>query len=241
MVKLFSGTPGSGKSLHTAEKIYYALRAGRPVLANFEINLGFVQGKRQRRRKLKFVYLPNDRLTVAALTDFSQAYFKKHRVREDHILLVIDEAQLIFNAREWNQNGRSDWLRFFTEHRKYGYEIVLVAQFDRMLDRQIRAVIEYEYIHRKVSNFGVWGKIFSLVAFGKLFVAVQMWYPLHERIGAEWFVCRPRFFRLYDTFKDFRNADSAAPLSVSTVDRSVDGAHEDLIGGDLRAKFYEVS
>ena len=186
MIKLFSGTPGSGKSLHTAEKIYYALRAGRPVICNFDVNLAFVQGRRS--RQLNFQYWPNDQITVDQLTSFAAAYFEHRRMREDWILLILDEAQLLFNAREWDAKGRKEWLSFFTQHRKYGYEIILVAQFDRMLDRQIRSLIEYEYIHRKVSNFGVWGKVFSAVFLGKLFVAVQMWYPLHERIGAEWFV-----------------------------------------------------
>ena len=38
----------------------------------------------------------------------------------------------------------------FSQHRKLGYRVILIAQFDRMLDRQIRSVLEYEYIHRKV-------------------------------------------------------------------------------------------
>ena len=40
--------------------------------------------------------------------------------------------------------------------------MILIAQFDRMLDRQIRSVIEYEHIHRKVKNIGVWGKCLIL-------------------------------------------------------------------------------
>ena len=56
-----------------------------------------------------------------------------------------------------------------------------------MIDKQIRSLIEYEYIHRKVSNFGVVGKVMSMVTFGKLFCAVKMWYPLNERLGAEFF------------------------------------------------------
>ena len=200
MIKLFSGTPGSGKSLHTAEKIYYALRAGRPVIANFDINQDFVMGRRK--KHIDFVYTPNNELSVQSLLSYSAAYFAHHRMREDWILLVLDESQLLFNSRDWGQTGRRDWLSFFSQHRKYGYEIILVAQFDRMLDRQIRSLIEYEFIHRKVSNFGPWGKVFSALFLGKLFVSVKMWYPLHERIGAEWFVCKKRFFRLYDTFME---------------------------------------
>ena len=114
---------------------------------------------------------------------FSKNYsdYVGRRVREGEILLVIDEAQLLFNSREWVKSDRAEWCSFFTQHRKLGYEVVLVAQFDRMLDRQIRSLIEYEWIHRKVSNFGNKGKIMSLFCGGRLFVAVKVWYPLKEK------------------------------------------------------------
>lgn len=240
MIKLFSGTPGSGKSLHTAEKIYYALRAGRPVICNFDINLGFVQGRRK--KPLQFVYKPNDEITPAWLMQFSAQYFASHRMREEWLLLVLDEAQLIFNAREWDAKGRKEWLSFFTQHRKYGYEIILVAQFDRMLDRQIRSLIEYEFIHRKVSNFGVWGWMFSAVFLGKLFVSVKMWYPLRERVGAEWFVCKRRFFRLYDTYKNFgADYEKSEKKAAEAVDGEVDRAQLPLHESEHGVKFYEIA
>lgn len=240
MIKLFSGTPGSGKSLHTAEKIYYALRAGRPVICNFDINLGFVQGKR-RKKNCEFHYIPNDELSVQYLESYSTRYFASRRMKEEWILLVIDEAQLIFNAREWDAKGRKDWLAFFTQHRKYGYEIILVAQFDRMLDRQIRSLIEYEYIHRKVSNFGVWGKVFSLFCLGKLFVAVHMWYPLHERIGADWFICKPRFFRLYDTYKNFSDYEKSEKKASKSGDGARDPLPASVMETESGVKFYEIA
>ena len=43
----------------------------------------------------------------------------------------------------------------------------------------------------------------SMFALGKLFVAVQMWYPLKEKVGSEFFVARPGLYRLYDTYADF--------------------------------------
>lgn len=239
MIKLFSGTPGSGKSLHTAEKIFYALRAGRPVICNFDINQDFVKGRRGRR--CDFVYTPNDELSVESLLNFSTHYFANHRMREDWILLVLDEAQLLFNAREWGQNGRKEWLSFFSQHRKYGYEIILVAQFDRMLDRQIRSLIEYEFIHRKVSNFGPWGKVFSAFFLGKLFVSVKMWYPLHERIGAEWFVCKKRFFRLYDTFKNFSDSENSKKITPIHGDGDHDLDLMSAVVTENGTVFYEVS
>lgn len=201
MISLYSGTPGSGKSLHIAERICTKLRAGRPVIANFGFDWQKAVGKKK--RVGEFVETDNDSLTPAFLRRYSTDYFKAHRFHEDWIFLVIDEAQLIFNAREWGAEGRKEWLSFFTQHRKFGFEVVLVAQFDRMLDRQIRSVLEYELIHRKVSNFGTWGKVLSFWTLGKLFVAVKLWYPLHEKVGAEWFVALPKYYKLYDTYKHF--------------------------------------
>lgn len=198
MISLYSGTPGSGKSLHVAEKIYYRLRLGKPVICNFDINRDLFK-----KRKIDFHLRNNWDLDISYLIEFSREYFKGKKIKEDEILLVIDECQLIFNARDWNKAGRSDWLSFFTQHRKYGYHVILIAQFDNMIDKQIRAVIEYEYKHRKVSNFGIQGKLLSIFMGGHTFVAVKVWYPLKEKVGSEFFHAKKKFFRLYDTFGDF--------------------------------------
>lgn len=206
MIYLYSGTPGSGKSLHQAERIYNRLRAGKPVIANYEINTGVIRP----RCRGEFTYVDNDNLTPDFLKSYAMRYFQEHKFREGAIWLFIDEAQILFNARAWQAKGRSDWTAFFTQHRKYGYDIYFVSQFDRMLDRQIRSLIEYEVIHRKVSNFGVRGKLISLCSGGQLFVAVTMWYPMGEKTGSEFFKFHKRYQKLYDSYKDFGNGFSAA-------------------------------
>lgn len=197
MICLYSGTPGSGKSLHTASNIKARLALNKPVICNFQIDLERV------RHPEMFIYADNEILSPAFLADYAQHYFDGKKVKEEEIFLIIDEAQLLFNAREWQAVNSSGWISFFTQHRKMGYHVILVAQFDRMIDRQIRSLIEYEFIHRKVSNFGLAGKIMSSVALGKLFVSVQMWYPLKQKVGSEFFVARPGLYRLYDTYGTF--------------------------------------
>ena len=198
MIYLYSGTPGSGKSLHTASVIYWSLKRGDPVIANFSINQDKIKHK-----KGEFIELDNLSLTPDYLINYAMNYFNGNRVREGKLLLVIDECQLMFNAREWNIQGRAEWLSFFTQHRKFGYDIILVAQFDRMIDRQIRSLIEYEIVHRKVSNFGLKGKFLSLVMGGNVFVAVKVWYPMKEKTGAEFFHARKKYYSLYDTYNMF--------------------------------------
>lgn len=201
MIYLYSGTPGSGKSLHVSRVLYFQLLKGWPAVCNFD----FATDKIKRRRLGDFVSFSNDELRPDVLIRYSQNYFATHRFVEGRILLVIDECQLLFNARDWNAKSRAAWLSFFTQHRKYGYDIILVAQFDRMLDRQIRCLIEYEQIHRKVSNYGFWGKLISVATVGKLFVSVKVWYPLREKVGSEFFKAKRRYYHLYDTYKHFEN------------------------------------
>ena len=197
MIYLYSGTPGSGKSLHQADDIFWDLNLNKPVVANYPINTNLFK------KKVPFIYLSNDKLTPFELVEISKEYFKNHKFKEGAIKLYIDECQILFNAREWNVKGRDDWLVFFTQHRKYGYDIYLIAQFDRMIDRQIRSLIEYEVIHRKVKNFGFWGGLLNLLALGNLFVAVTMWYPLKERVGVDFFKAHKKYFKLYDTYSTF--------------------------------------
>lgn len=153
-------------------------------------------------KRADFTYCPNNRMTPDYLVKLSQDKVGS-KPKEGSILLVIDECQLLFNAREWQQKGREKWLSFFTMHRKFGYDIILIAQFDRMIDRQIRSLIEHEFIHRKMSNFGWQGKIMSLVFGGNTFIAVKRWYPLHERLGSEIFHARKWMYSVYDTYAAF--------------------------------------
>lgn len=206
MITLYSGTPGAGKSLHLASRLYHWIQFRKaPIIGNFSCDFS-----RIRHPKGSYLYIDNAFLTPERLILFSQNYaqYIGRRVKEGEILLVIDECQILFNARDWGQKDRAQWCSFFTQHRKLGYEVVLVAQFDRMLDRQIRSLIEYEWIHRKVSNFGFQGKFLSLFCLGKLFVAVKVWYPMKEKVGSEFFVAHRKYYEIYDTYTLFSSPGS---------------------------------
>lgn len=209
MISLYSGTPGSGKSLHCARTIINWSRLGYPVVGNFTVDLS-------KYKRADFTYCPNHEMTPDFLIKLSQEKVGS-KPKEGSILLVIDECQLLFNAREWQQSGRAQWLSFFTQHRKLGYDIILIAQFDRMVDRQIRSLIEHEYIHRKMSNFGWQGKILSLIFGGKTFIAVKMWYPLHERLGSEIFHARKWMYSVYDTYAAFGSEKEKAAIADQTA------------------------
>lgn len=198
MISLYSGTPGSGKSLHAAQLVRNHLKFYSNVIGTFHIN----KNRLFKNSKFDYLYVNIYSLTPKFLVDYAKSHkqdLKRHI--EGSFLLVIDEAQRLFNSRTWSNKDRNDWITFFAEHRHLGFDIVLIAQNDRMLDRQIRALIEYDYIHRKVSQFGIKGKLLSI--FTGQFMYVKQWYPLHEKIDSAFFRADKRLFDFYDSFEEF--------------------------------------
>lgn len=197
MIILYSGTPGSGKSLHSAIDILYRIKTKRMTIANFPVTI--------ESEYFKFV---DKGLTVKYLIDFSKEYFKTHKYQEGAINVYIDEAQLLFNCRDFTRKDRQEWLSFFTQHRHLGYDIIFMCQFERMLDRQIRYLIEYEYIHKKVKNFGWKGYFISAVKlsmFTTLFQYVKVWSPIKEKVDVGYFTYKKKYGKLYDTNRLFDN------------------------------------
>ena len=220
MIYLYSGTPGSGKSFDVAQQIYDLLKfSKKKVIANFPINVDVMKPKKRhqwlykilsvitgkkyidKNYKSQFFYLPNNLLTPKTLRRIAKV--KWEPFKESQALLVIDECASIFNCRNWQVNDRSDWILFFQQHRKLGYDVILVSQSDRLIDRQIRAFCEYEYKHRNAKNFKMAGRILSLIFGGNCFVIVKYWYGCTERIGSSFVRFNKKIASIYDTYKIF--------------------------------------
>lgn len=200
MIMLYTGSPGSGKSLAMATEIYWHVRMGRPVLANFEINTDMFKDASS------FLYVPDEHWNPKTFEDFAKWYFRDHPFKESAIHIYWDEAQIKLNSRSWRDNQH--WIPFFTQHRKLGYDVTLVCQHHEMLDKQVRSIVEYETNHRKVNNVGWFGKLVSVCCLGHpVICGVTRWYGQKMRLSANWFMGRKKFYRLYDTYKMF---DSSA-------------------------------
>lgn len=200
-IYLMSGTPGSGKSLDLASKIRERLddRRGRMVIGNFRINPEVV------RFPENYTYLPNDRLTARAVTEWADGYWTEHpeQFGEDRMTFVCDECQLLFNSRTWSQRDRMDFVQLFSTHRKLGLQVLLCAQNPKMIDNQFRMLIEYEINHRKVSTAGMAGAIMAAPFRGLLFARVLYYFQMGERLSTEWYVARKKDMALYDTHERF--------------------------------------
>ena len=213
MIYLYSGTPGSGKSLHAASDIYWRLKTQRPVIANFEIKT------EKFKKQVPFVYKENNELTVDYVKQYAVNYYETNKFKEGALYLFIDEAQRLFNCRDYNTPGRREWLDFFSLHRHYGYNIILMSQSDRMLDRQIRYLIENEYVHKKCSNFGKYGFFIKLFALGDIFVAIERHYQSRGvKLGQQFFRAHKKYTDLYDSFKKFEDFENIGIQSLTAED-----------------------
>lgn len=187
MIELFVGTPGSGKSYHALTRaLFHVRRRNCWVVANFPVT----------NPPERWIYKPE--WTVQELVQMSHE--KGWYGHEGRCLLVLDEAGVLFNARDWQLQGkkRLEWIMFFSQHRKLGYDVILIAQDDRMVDRQIRAQVEVLVKHVRASRLPVLKWI-------RWPVFLVVTYPYHVRmrgsIGA--LILLPWVARRYDSMRMF--------------------------------------
>lgn len=242
MLYFYTGTPGSGKSLHMASVIYDAICRGINVIANFEINESYFSGFRHPEKLGTFVYVnnrdflenaytsrksydpvrecdfkgtvPEGRYTyLDGLYSYAENFHKqdrKGRFVEHQTLLVFDECQELFNNRSWARKDRLEWIAFFREHRKYGYDVYLISQDDKVIDKQLRAVLQYRVEHRCVKNYKLGGRILSFLRGGSLFVWIMSNYQIKGKEGrlcSEFFSGR-KFFDFYNSYATFHQGNA---------------------------------
>lgn len=198
-ISLYSGTPGSYKSYHATSDIVHWLGAGKNVIANYPVN---AQKYYKNRKNLgKFVFLRNSDLTIDYLLNFAKENHKPGKLKAQ-TLVVIDEASIMFNARQFDRKDRMEWVNFFANHRHFNFDIILIAQNDRMLDRQIRGLLEYDYKHRALRNWNLAMALVSIACKG-LFHCVEYWYPCKIKTGTQLKKFNKKIAACYDTMALF--------------------------------------
>lgn len=188
-ISLFTGTPGSGKTLHLTDKALSSLEHGVNVISNYNISIDHIESKG------KFNYLSDDKITVKYLINYARRYHEKGK--EGSTLIILDEAQLKFNARAWQEKNRVLWNKFFTVHRHLGYEIILATQKDSYLDSQVRGLIEYEFKHRNIKKSKL-GKIIPFLP--NWFITIQYWYETKQKIQVSYFLLKSKVAAAYDSY-----------------------------------------
>lgn len=199
MLSIYTGVPGSGKTTHAVTDILWACRAGRPVLTNISIDAA---------------HLPKADVTCSQnLTPREIVWWADDKGfrGEGGLLLVIDEAQLFLNSRDWQHGDRADWLSLFTQHRKLGLSIVLIAQHETMLDKQCRNVCDSIEVHRSLRGLKWLGGVLSLLTGGRLYYSMAYWPQGKFKLSSDWHLRTPAVERLFDTRQSYGGAGAGVP------------------------------
>lgn len=228
MILIYTGVPGSGKSYHLAKTIYDLLSKGTNVISNFNVDYEQVVPKKGKKVG-QFIYVNNKEFrenyykpqckahkdgefsAITGLINYARNFHKFHitskgekKYDEHQTALVFDECQNIWNSREWARKDRLVWNKFFCEHRKFGFDCYFTSQDDHLIDKQIRALFEDEFYHRKMWNFVKSediAKIFRNI-FGEWFVCIKKKYGMKKKdakMNVEYIKGDKKFFAFYNS------------------------------------------
>lgn len=230
-IEFYTGTPGSGKSYHALETIMEYLEKGLHVIANFPLN--FLPKMIEKGWADRYMYIPDEFLMgengMAILWQisyekiFDEGYLlyenheKVHRFfgrGESLCLVVIDEAGNYFPPDESTNPVQKKWKLFFRQHRKMGYDFILVSQGTNDINKSIRSCVEYEIAHRKANRVAP----FKWLPW-TLFYYVRYWTADRKRqlLGSESSIYVKRFAALYDTHKMFGQFEDKMDLDFEKL------------------------
>lgn len=219
MIYMYSGTPGSGKSYHMAKDICMYYKKGRNIFLNFEVNTEYLKQLYPKSKAQVFVLDNRDLKYPFGLTGFSKNFHNKTsdgRVIENQSILFVDECNINYDSRNWNERGRSDWITWFKCHRKYGFKVILSTQDVKDVDRKIQQLIEIETDHFLVNNFKLFGKFLGLLCGGNLFIQREQWFSKSRhkagKIGTSFCRGQKRYYRVFYTSEEFFTPETDRPV-----------------------------
>lgn len=186
-ISLFFGLPGCGKTTLLTKFALDAVRKGQ----------------------YKYVYT-NVRLNVPGVTIIDNDCIGRYELA--HCLLLIDEATLFADSRDF-KNFSKGRLEYFLEHRHRHADIILFTQQWDGVDRKIRVITDRVYYVYKGLLFGKWFSKYWQVPYGILFPdpkktgeklgeIVQGYSkpPLLTRIFAKR-IYRPKYYPYFDSWE----------------------------------------
>lgn len=165
MIICFSGTPGSGKSYDTVKKILDNLKLGRTIYTNVDglddpncrEHIKLYTGLDDYQLASCLIFLPPDKVVRfwETETDNEGTEFERQRlICEKGSLIVLDEVHKYFNCRDWQTDKNKKFADWASTHRHDFYDVILITQDLEKVDKQIRSLVEWTYVYRKINFLG---------------------------------------------------------------------------------------
>ncbi len=236
MIEVYSGTPGSGKSLHTSHEIKTYLNIGKNVISTCAIDtdlcflnpfkVWYVNHFNKKPKKIKknkkaknFYYI--DILDITP--DYLYRFAAEHHVfgKEHQTIVFLDECVAIFSPTVISNNTTlwNEWDTFFRKHRHIGFDVVLIPQSKKLIARKVLEYCEFETKHYNRKNQGLVGWLFSLFVGGSLFSWSKCWRGTKGALEQGFFTYKPIYGLMYNSYSMFD--DTLAPYKQELKKRQM--------------------
>lgn len=150
---LLTGKRGTGKSLYAVQTIKRYMGEGRVVATNLDLFLDRLMPVSSRAVSYRLPDVPNSELLNHPLFPLGNP----NPINEEkNGLLVLDECAGYLNARDWKDKDRTALIHFLAQSRKYGWDLLLIAQGASMIDKQVRQELcDMHGVCRETSKIGI--------------------------------------------------------------------------------------
>jgi len=196
MIEAFVGRIGGGKTYYAVERAMKYIANGGCVCSNIEIvqpNFGdyVARNYRWEMDEKQWIFLEND-----SISQFHR--FTPSGTKDMPSLVIVDEAHLWLNAREWNKASK-ELLAFLTQSRKCFTDIIFVSQDLKNMDKQISRLVQYIWRFKDMSTwkFGM----FQLKWPFPQFLRIQYDYDGKTELDKELVLKNKNIYSCYKSYK----------------------------------------
>jgi len=157
MIEVFEGRLGGGKTYHAVKRMVKYLASGGVVCSNIALKMDAVAAYLRtcyswEYQEGQYIFLEDEKINQ----------FYRHTpsgTPECPSLVVIDEAHIWLNARDW-ANVLREMLIFLTQSRKCFTDIIFISQSALNIDKQIMRLVQYVWRFRdlkklKIAELGI--------------------------------------------------------------------------------------
>ena len=152
MIEVFEGRLGGGKTFYAVERMINYFASGGCVASNINLKLDKVRTFLLKRYSWElqdgqYIFLEDDQIS-----EFHR--YTPTGVFDRPSLVVIDEAHIWLNSRDWNKQTR-ELLTFLTQSRKCFTDIIFISQSALNMDKQIMRLVQYIWRFRDLKKFKI--------------------------------------------------------------------------------------
>jgi hypothetical protein len=208
MIEVIEGRGvGAGKSYFAVDRLMPHWVQGGTAFVSDTVVIHWEECKRYAKQRAGVV-LEDDQFRAISSVDLQHL----HEVTlpgsvELPVLIVVDEAQDAFNARDWSDKSKRPFFSWLCQSRHDDNDVVILSQAAANVDKQVRRLCTYIWIVRNTEYFPVGGKPLSkwirLFSFGlsngRYFVRTQLDQDGKTVLGKRWVKADRGLFRCYES------------------------------------------